>query len=170
MGYIIDFLIYSLYEKYREKITKIFEYLSDDDIYKTCLYFIEDKKGQTGLEIFEFVNDKPSKIKDLVENIIKNNVVIENVLIKKIIIEYENLSQFNKSAILNSIIKYLGKSNRINDHVYVLDNLIQAATTIYSAYDRSNALSNIASALSQYPNQLDKASQSSMKQFKLPLQ
>jgi hypothetical protein len=158
-GHLIDFLIYCLYEKYREKIIKIFDYLSDDDIYKICLYFIKDKKGQIGLEIFGFIKDKDPKIKDLVENMIKNSVVIENALIKKIIKEYKNLSKSEKSATLYSIFEYVGNPDNTNQYINVLGELIQAAKAIDYSSGRSKALSDIASAISQFPNQLDNAQQ-----------
>src|SRR6185312_17135957 len=145
--------------KYREKIAKIFEYLPDDDIYNICLYFIKDNKDQIGLEIFDFVKDKPSKIKDLVKNLIKSDVVFKNLLIKRMIQEYKNLFRSDKFEILDYIIEYLGKSDRIKDLVCIFDDLIQAAKEIDDTSNRSEALSSIASALAQYPNQIDKASQ-----------
>jgi|SRR3954454_2213068 hypothetical protein len=49
---IINFLVYYLFEHYKENIVKIFDYLSDNDIYKICSLFIENKNDKIGLEIF----------------------------------------------------------------------------------------------------------------------
>ena len=128
--HIINFLVYSLYEHYKDNVVKIFDYLSDDDIYKICSLFIENKNDKIGLEIFGFINDKNTKIKDLIEVLNRNNFDIENDLIKMIFQEYRNLLFEDRPIILASITAYLVKSNKIETSVNLFDELIQTAGEI----------------------------------------
>jgi hypothetical protein len=48
-------------------MVKVFDYLSDDNIYQIYLAFIEKKNGKIGLEIFNYVKNKGAKISALLE-------------------------------------------------------------------------------------------------------
>ncbi len=50
---IIKFLVYSLYNHYKEDISKLLRYFSNDDIYQIRSLFFENNDLKTGIEIFE---------------------------------------------------------------------------------------------------------------------
>ena len=53
--YIVNLLIYFLYERYKDTISKIFIYISNDDIYRICSLFMESNNLEAGLEVFRFI-------------------------------------------------------------------------------------------------------------------
>ena len=54
---VVSFCVSSLYGRYKDNIVKIFDYLSNDDIYKTSLFFFKNNNLKSGLEIFNYVKN-----------------------------------------------------------------------------------------------------------------
>ena len=61
-GDIVNFLVYSLYDNHKDKIIKIFDYLSNDRIYDICSIFIRNNNLKIGLEILGYIKNNRNKI------------------------------------------------------------------------------------------------------------
>ncbi len=85
----VNFIVYSLYEKYKDIVKKIFEYLSDDDIYSICSHFIKNNDEKIGFEIFTFIKDKNSQIINLLHDSDNMTLFIENSLFDILLEEIE---------------------------------------------------------------------------------
>ena len=149
---IFTFLIFSLYDCYKDTIVKIFDYLSDDNIYQIYLAFIEKRNGKIGLEIFNYVKNKNSKISALLESLNKNNIIVESPLLIDILERYATSLHSDSIKALSSIAQSLAESNRLDDASRLFDKAIAAAKEIDDSFARSQALSSIAQSLAQSNN------------------
>jgi hypothetical protein len=141
----INFLIYSLYERHKETIAKIFDCLSNDDIYNICKLFIENKKGIIGIEVFKYIKSKSTEINEKIkysENNKSEANPLDNQLIYEIIEKSNSLSSSFRSQALSSIASALAQSGKISE-------AIDFAKAVGDSSDRSQAISSIASALAQ---------------------
>ena len=63
-NFAINFFIYALYGKYKDKLRIIFSYLSDASIYEICLLYFEEGNRELGLEVLDL-----SEIKKIMSTI-----------------------------------------------------------------------------------------------------
>jgi tetratricopeptide (TPR) repeat protein len=144
---IIIFLIYNLYECHKETLAKIFDYLSNNDIYKIFELFIKSKKWLLGLDIFRYIKTKKIYTSKEIKEIKDSKSKIEDLSLDEIIEKCHNLSNHSYSKAVASIALSLSQSNRIDEAIHFVMKIKDYA-------DVSQFLFSIASSLAQ-SNRID---------------
>lgn len=140
---IVRFCICSLYDRFKYNIVKIFSHLSNDDIYKISLFFLENKNLKTGLEIFNHLRYEKTETNDEIINELKTSELnIEHPLIVEILEKCTSLNNSNGSEALSSIATLLAESKRF-------DEAFQVAHAIEDDDDRLKSLFLIAQLLAR---------------------
>jgi PPR repeat len=179
---ITRFFVYSLYDRYKEKMVKILNHISNEHIYEISSFFFKNNNIKVGLEIFSYVRNKKAKINNEINELNTNKLDTENLLITELIEKCNSLDRYYRSEALSSIAQSLAQSNKVDDAIKIanaiedrdnksealssiaqslaqfnkLDDAIKIANTIERSYDRSRTLSSIAQSLAQ-SNKVDEA-------------
>jgi lipopolysaccharide biosynthesis regulator YciM len=148
-GHIVIPLIYYLHGRYKLEISNIFDYLSNDDIYRVCSPFVKNRnKLKDAYEIFRYIKDKKSKINNLAADISINEYDIEGSIITEFISMCDYLSDYLKPQALSSIAQSMAQSGKMDESAMLFDKALEAANTLSDYSSRSQFLSSIFKFLS----------------------